>query len=61
MAVVHGVRVDNADPEENCQTWVEKVLKRLSQMQYLSHETYQKAVDDMVAVIDEAEDEEAMS
>lgn len=49
---------DNRDREFNCQTWVAKVLERLSNQGYLLKENSDVGINGMVDATMEAEDEE---
>ncbi|KAK7550715.1 hypothetical protein IWX49DRAFT_370373 [Phyllosticta citricarpa] len=57
ISVVSKIPVDNNDSEFNCQTWVEKALKQLSDDDWLTAEEYNNGVDGMVEGIIEAEEE----
>lgn len=50
--------IDNSDLEFNCQTWVERALKRLVQAGYLEQEDYTNGVNGMVDATMEATEEE---
>ena len=57
-SALRAIPINNSDPEFNCQTWIETVLKRLKDRNLLSNESYENGVDGMVDAIAEAEDEE---
>lgn len=56
--VLSKIEVRNEDREFNCQTWVERALARFRDLEWLESSQYDKAVDEMVDTIAEAEDEE---
>lgn len=57
ISMMETVSVDNDDSEFNCQTWIEKALKVLSDNGWVTKEEYNDGVDGMVETIIEAEEE----
>ena len=42
VEILKTVPIENLDPEFNCQVWVEKALRTLRDLEYLSGEDYEK-------------------
>lgn len=57
-AQMRAVPVRNADPEFNCQGWVEDAVRRLCAAGFLTREEYDDGINGMVDVIAEARDED---
>ena len=57
VAFVQQTSPENGNAEYNCHSWVQEVLKRSMEVEYLSTQTYTDAVDGMIAATLEAADE----
>ncbi len=57
ISFVSASRPDNADHEYNCHSWVEAVLRRMRDANYIAPDTYEASFDGMIAATLEATDE----
>lgn len=57
VQLLAGVPIENSDREFNCQTWVEKGMRLLREMEWLSEEEVEQGLDCMIDCILEAEEE----
>ncbi|KAH7062291.1 hypothetical protein B0J12DRAFT_233313 [Macrophomina phaseolina] len=57
VQLLAGVPIENSDREFNCQSWVEKGMRLLREMEWLSEEEVEQGLDGMIDCILEAEEE----
>lgn len=58
VEILKTVPIENLDREFNCQVWVERALSTLRDLEYLSSEDYERAIDSMVDAIAERADDD---
>jgi hypothetical protein len=58
LATLESTAVENEDPEYNCQTWTELALRGLKEVGFLEEKGFERAVEELVEGIWEAEDDE---
>jgi hypothetical protein len=58
LSTLEGTPIENADPEFNCQTWTELALRGLWKVGVLDDAGFERAVEELIDGIDEAEDDE---
>jgi hypothetical protein len=58
LLTLRSTAIDNSDAEYNCQTWTELALRGLKEVGLLDDKGFERAVEELVEGIWEAEDDE---